>query len=494
MHPSLPEEGEPRPRGVGELLLHEARLYWRRALISFLAGAAVLLLMRIPVVHNSILGAPDREMLNSAFRIRADTAVGLGDPAVLLDIDDRSIQTPPYALVPPGREPPASVPRAMAADLLTFVLGAPRGREPAAVILDVDLGAPAGDGATGVAKMRAALSAWARTPGAPALALAREAFSPEILGLAGRNLVLPPSDYDDIVAAAPNIYWSTVKVLADAEGTVQEYMPFQCVSQGGTVQPLYSASLLAYGAAQGGAPPKGSPAAQAIGAAPAECARAKGEAVGEGQVIDFHLSLTRGEEQPVWPELPAAWPGFRSCGRAGDATVFRQVSAADVLAAGPDASRDLLCRRFVIIGGTNGIASDFQQTPLSLMSGPMILLNAARGLQMSNGGLRQASLWVQGGVLLVVSVAITISFSASRAARRGYRRYRAGASHWAHRLALLPLNPVVLNWVVALAAHWIGIGLLLVSLKFGFWGFLSGPAFGSATAETIQDFTEEHEQ
>jgi hypothetical protein len=58
-------------------------------------------------------------------------------------------------------------------------------------------------------------------------------------------------------------------------------------------------------------------------------------------------------------------------------------------------------------------------------------------------------------------------------------------------LVLLPLNPVVLNLGVAFIAHWLGVALMLVALKVGYWGFLSGPAVGSALAETIQDFTDE---
>jgi hypothetical protein len=53
------------------------------------------------------------------------------------------------------------------------------------------------------------------------------------------------------------------------------------------------------------------------------------------------------------------------------------------------------------------------------------------------------------------------------------------------------LNPVVLNLGVAFIAHWLGVALMLVALKVGYWGFLSGPAVGSALAETIQDFTDE---
>lgn len=469
----------------------EIRVYGRRALITFLAGAAVLGLIHIPIVRQSIVGSPDREMMSTAFNLRANTPQPGADPAILLDIDDRTLQLPGYAMTPPGRVPPVSTPRAVVADLLAFVLAAPPGQRPAAVIVDVDLAAPAPDGPAAIAKVRAVLTAWAKTPGAPTLSLAREAFPPTVVAQEGSGLVLPASDYDDIVAAAPNIYWATVKVLADQDGVVQDFLPFQCVSAAGHRGPLFHAALLSYGAAIGGPPPKGSPAAKAIGEAGEACARHPDMNGPEGELIDYHLSLGRNEADPTYPTLPANWPGFKICGAGGDDAVFRRVSAADILAAGPDASHDVLCRRLVVIGGTNQISADFQQTPLQTMSGPMILINTARGLQLSKGGLRQGNLLIEGGLLLMISLTITAGFSASRVARSRYHHYRAGAKHWVHYLALLPLNPVVLNLIGALAANWIGVGLLLFSLKFGYWGFLSGPAFGSATAETIQDFTEE---
>ena len=203
------------------------------------------------------------------------------------------------------------------------------------------------------------------------------------------------------------------------------------------------------------------------------------------------MSLSHQMDSRAWPSLAPDWPGYKDCGRDGDNTVFRRLSASDVIAAGADASHDLLCRRLAVIGGTNQVADDFQQTPLHQMSGSMILINAIRGLQISDGGLHQASIGIQLAVLFVISVTITMGFSFSRRARHRYHRYKSSASHWVHRLALLPLNPVVLNWIVAFAAHWVGVALLLVSLNFGYWGFLSAPAFGSAAAEAIQDFTDE---
>ena len=121
----------------------------------------------------------------------------------------------------------------------------------------------------------------------------------------------------------------------------------------------------------------------------------------------------------------------------------------------------------------------------------MVLANSMRGLQISHGGLREISLPLQLLALAVVSVAITTGFTLSKRARQNYRRRRGTAAGIVREIVLLPLNPVVLNLVVALVAHWVGVGLMLVSLHLGYWGFLSGPAVGSALAETVQDFTDE---
>ena len=198
-------------------------------------------------------------MLSNAFKIRADVIVGHGDPAVLLDIDDRTLRDQQYQPLPSGWEPNASAPRALIAELLEYVRAAPAAKAPKAVVVDVDLGAPTPGDAAGVDKLKKALTDWAATPTAPTLIIAREAFPPSVVGLQGSVLALPTTAYDDVVATAPNIYWSTVKVLADYSGVVHEFLPFQCVQQNGRVQPLYSAALLAYGAMQGGKIPPNLP-------------------------------------------------------------------------------------------------------------------------------------------------------------------------------------------------------------------------------------------
>lgn len=475
---------------LGREIAVDVARYWPRALITFLAGALVLVLLRQPIVEQSLLGQPDRQMLNTAFYLRTDVFVGDGDPALLIDIDNATIAGFQSHALSQGREPSPSASRGLIADLLRYTLAAPPGREPKAVILDVDLAAPTDDPA-GEAKLHGVLADWAADPAAPTLIISRESFSPDLLGGEGSVRGLPTSAYDDIVSKAGNIYWAEAKILTDMYGQAVELLPYECVRNQGRVEPLFSAALLSYAVLEGGKVAPAAPVRKWMAEAADHCRKTPHLPILHGEAINYHISLARTDDHRVWPPLPKTWPGYAVCGRETDPAMFRRLSAGVIQQAGVDASPDILCRRLVVIGGTNSVANDYLSTPLGEMPGAMILINAARGLQISGGGLRQAPLSLQLLVLGVISVAITTSFTLSRRARLTYRERRGVARGWAREIVLLPLNPVVLNFTVALLAHGLGIGLMLVALHLGHWGFLSGPAFGSALAETIQDFTDE---
>ena len=461
---------------------------WIRAAITFLAGLAVLMAMRIPIVEQSLLGEPDRAMRELAFKLRADVFSGAGDPVLLVDIDDASLRDPAYQSAPVGRQPSGQTSRRLLADLLAYIRSAPPANAPGAVIMDVDIGAPS-NSAEDVAKLHAAMAQWAADPNAPTLIIAREAFEPSLLGLIGTVPVLPTSDFDDIVDAAPNIYWGTTKMLADNDNVVREILPLQCVRQGDHVVPLFSAAIQAFGAQTRGAVPKGSPAETWMRAGPTACAGPTPTVLTHGELINYHLSM-KGDPQQTWQPLRKSWPGFKTCKGESDPAVFRAVPAAAVAQAGPGASTDLLCRRLVIIGGANHVAMDYQQTPLDQMPGPVILANATRGLQIANGGVRALSLPIQAAVLGVFSLILTLAFALTRQARQFYQTHRQRSVTSIRQVALVAINPVVLNFALSTIAHYGGATLLIWALSLGHWGFLSGPVFGAAIAETIQDFTE----
>jgi CHASE2 domain-containing sensor protein len=161
----------------------------------------------------------------------------------------------------------------------------------------------------------------------------------------------------------------------------------------------------------------------------------------------------------------------------------------DALHAGADISHDLLCQRVVLIGGTNASAVDFVQTPLNEMNGSVVLANAIRGLELTHGGLRPIPLPFQIMLVGLVSLSISaVAITTERARHRQRELRRSEHKHLGHRLAIISLNPIVLNGIIALLAHYAGVALLLVSLNYGLWGFLSAPAFAAAITETIQEF------
>jgi CHASE2 domain-containing sensor protein len=462
----------------------------RRAGISFTVGLIVLMLIQIPAVEQSFVGAPDREMIQSAFELRSDLVGGTAAPALFLDIDDRTLsKLSPAPFAPPLE----TAPRGAIADILDFIRTAPPAQAPRVVVLDVDIAQPSSDGPTGVSRLQSALASWAKSSSTPSLIIARQAFPASLFGQTSDVPILPDSPYDSVVQSAPNIFWSTPKVVGDQGGVVREFTPFECVQTRAGIQPLYSAALLAYQFVERNPNVLArAPARHWIDDAVAHCRAEPGGSLGHGERIDFHISLDLGFNGRVWPNLSPLWPGFKTCD-ASDRAIFRRLSVIDIvdaLRAGGDVSHDLLCQRVVLIGGTNASAGDFVQTPLNEMNGTVVLANAIRGLELTHGGLRPIPLPFQVVLLMLVVLAFSFSAMATEQAKHRHRALRNSPhrNKFGHQLAIISLNPLVLNGMIAVFAHVVGIGLLLVSLNFGLWGFLSAPAFAVAITETIQEF------
>lgn len=491
-----------RPGRINRLrriFVRVSRSAWRRFIISSVVGLAVLGLMRIPQVDATMFGQPDREMMETAFKMRADLKGGMADPALLIDIDDDAIAgsmpKPEQGQLPPA--PSATTPRTIIADVLEYIRTAPPNQAAKVVIVDTDIATPTPGDEEGVVKLREVLSKWAATPGVPVLLLARQSFPEAVYGGGGDALILPTSPYDDIVEASQGaISWGQVKVMADQNGVMREILPYECVVTAHGVQPLFNVALTAYGFLQNGKIPDDAPVWKWIKGAADACKANPPKRIIHGELINYHLSLGKGENGRVWPELPDNWPGFKVCGNGGDHYIFRRLAAADVAAAaaaGADADHAVLCSRLVLIGGTNIVASDFQQTPLNEMSGTVILANAATGLQLSNGGLRRVPWYLQISTLLLVSLMITGGFTVTRRIRDHYlglKDRHKESSFWV-KVRLTPFNPVVLNWAFAFAAHWLGISLLIFAMGHGYWGYLSAPAFAAAATGAMQEFADD---
>ncbi|HEX3916067.1 MAG TPA: CHASE2 domain-containing protein [Caulobacteraceae bacterium] len=462
----------------------------QRTAISFTIGLIVLLLIQIPAVEQSFLGGPDREMMETAFKLRTDVTGGTAEPVLFLDFDDRTLGTFSSA---PFAAPPTTTPRAIVAELLDFIRATPPPVTPRVVVLDVDIGQTTYPDDPGVKALLDALTHWAATPTAPPLIIVRQAYQAASLGAPGRGLALPDTPYDSVVDPASNIFWSTEKVLGDQNGVIREFLPFECVSRKSGVIPLYSAALLAYQFAERDQHVLDTaPARHWIPDGAAHCQSQPDVPLTRGERIDYHISLGSTFAERVWPNLSSRWPGFKVCG-SSDTAIFRRLSVIDIhnaIIGGGDISRELLCQHVVIIGGTSGIAGDFVQTPLSEMNGSVVLANAIRGLELSHGGLRAIPLIIQVFLLMFVSLAMSAAAVATKQARDRYRLLRRGRhkARLTQRLGVIGLNPIIVNGIIALSAHLAGIALLTVSLNFGLWGFVSAPAFAAAITETVQEF------
>ncbi|HEY2706834.1 MAG TPA: CHASE2 domain-containing protein [Caulobacteraceae bacterium] len=488
-HDEAHEEHRPQRKTRRFSLVAQSRER-RRAIISFSVGLLVLLLVQIPSVEQSFLGGPDRQMMEAAFKMRADVTAGTAEPVLFFDFDDHTIGK----LAPTPFAPVAvTTPRASLADLLDFIRTGPPQQMPRVVVMDVDIAQAASDGDVGIARMQAALTAWSQSPSAPPLIIARESYPAADLGVNAPGLALPNTPYDPVVEKAPNIYWSTVKVLGDQNAEIREFLPYECVLTPSGVQPLFSAALLAYGFAER------DPAVLAKASArhwmqdgAAQCQKAPTAQLAHGERIDYHISLDLGFSGRVWPALSKAWAGFKQC-PGTDTAIFRRLSVIDILDAihaGGDVSRELLCQHIVLIGGTNGAAGDFVQTPLNEMNGSVVLGNAIRGLELTHGGMRAIPLGFQVLLLAVVSLLMSgVALATDRARHRFQRLKRSPHKRRiAHTFGIISLNPIILNGVIAVSAHLVGVAILLVSLNFGLWGFLSAPVFAAAITETLQEF------
>jgi CHASE2 domain-containing sensor protein len=453
----------------------------------------VLLLIQIPAVEQSFLGAPDREMIETAYKLRSDLVSGTAEPVLFFDIDDRTLSqlsATPFAM------PLETTPRGVIADLLDFIRAAPPKQTPRVVVLDVDIAQPSSDGDAGIAKLQAALANWATSPTAPALIISRQSYPASLFGQGATGNVLPNSVYDDVVQRAQNIFWATPKVLGDQNGVIREIAPYECVHTSAGIQPLYSAALLAYQFAERDPNVLAHASARHwMQDAVTDCRAHPNQPLTHGERIDYHFSLDLGFNGRVWPNLSPQWPGFKTCSTS-DAAIFRRLSVIDIvdaLHAGADMSYDVLCQRVVMIGGTNSSAGDFVQTPLNEMNGSVVLANSIRGLELTHGGLRPIPIVFQIFLLLLVNGAFMATSMATERARHHYHSLRNSPNKHriGHRLAIISLNPLVMNGMVALVAHLTGIALLLVTLNYGLWGFLSAPAFAAAITESIQEFLDD---
>jgi hypothetical protein len=460
------------------------------------AGLAVFALLQLPHAERTFLGAPDRDMLETAFKLREGVAGGPADPVLWLDLDLDALRAAGRG--PEGRLV-ATAPRATLADALTYARRVdPRtGQGARLVLLDVDLAWPDID-AGAQAKLERELAAWAQDPDAPLLLLAREALTVD-----DGRAALPATAIDALVAAAPNMAWAGVGFLADGSGGVREFAAGQCLAPGGGGGSSggFMPSAILFAAAAHALPPDAAPAAIRAAAARlhpearARCAEALARggptpAPVAGGRVAWHLGHGPGGAIRT-ARVAAPWRGGKPCGLEAPPPALTRASLADIAPAPTRADASALCGRMVVIGGDNPLLPDHAATPYGLTPGPVILANAMRGLvnagPLDRAGWHPGRLALQLILLVLTVVAISGAFDAvarwRRLARRIVARGRGPVTRTLGRLASFLVHPLVFKFTVALTTFALGAIVTAFGLEHGFWGVLSAPTYCAALTE-----------
>jgi CHASE2 domain len=458
---------------------------WYKALwFPLLAASLSFGLLQIEGIERSFLGAPDREMLQSAFKLRDGVARGSGDPILWLDLDYDALasyaqsrgRASPVAMAA-NTGPSPVVPRKVLAATLAYA------RQPGAtlVVLDVDIGWSAPD-SDGEAQLEAELKAWAADPNAPLLLLARE-----VLYLPN-GATLMPTRFDTIVSSSSNIAYASVNMLSGGGG-VKEFVASQCYwSQNRT--PLYLPSVVSFAdAAQAayrvhGVSPMQSQARslkskiiKQSAANTTPCAQGSLRGSQNG-VVSWHI----GYAYPATiraAQVNMSWPHQSLCQLSGPPPTAARISVADMWTDPKAASAAPLCRRMVIIGGDNAIAKDRSATPIGMLPGPLILANAMRGHfdtgPIVRGNWSALRLSLQVALLFFTVICIVWAFEGIASLRQWLKSKKAIGP--TGKFLLFVTHPLCFKFVVAFATFGLGVLVTALSLELGFWGLLSAPAY-----------------
>lgn len=458
---------------------------WVKTLwFPLLAACLSFGLLQIDGIERSFLGAPDREMLQAAFKLRDGVARGAGDPVLWLDLDYDALtahaQTqgrPSPLTIANNTGPSAMIPRSVLASALVYA------RKPGAtlVILDVDISWGAPDPA-GEAQLEAELKAWSADPDAPLLVLAREIMSlPE-----GPTLIA--TRFDSIVSSAPNIAFGGVTMLAGGGG-VREFLAGQCfTAQDGTSLYLPSAVAFADAAqkayrAEGASPTQSRAAAIKSKIVNENSIRTKACATkvrppSQNGVVSWHIGYVYPNTIKAAP-VSAKWPHKNVCELSAPPLTASRISIADILSDPQNASSAPLCRRLVVIGGDNAITKDRSPTLIGTLPGPIILGNAMRGHfdtgPIVRGNWSVLRLGLQLALLSITVIGIVWVFDGIAKLRQ--RLMTQAVTRPSVRFLLFITHPLCFKFIIAFATFAFGVFVTALSLELGFWGLLSAPAY-----------------
>ena len=457
-------------------------------------------LLQIDGIERSFLGAPDREMLQTAFKLRDGVARGSGDPVLWLDIDYEALKD--VALLQGANSPlvgnkltgpMASVPRQAIASALSYA------RHPSAtmVLLDVDIAWGTADEAS-ESKLEAQLKAWAGDPQAPLLVLARE-----VLDIQGTPTLMA-TRFDAIVNNSPNIVFAGVNMLSGAGG-IREFVADQCLGSNGlsashlpSAVTYAMAAQTAYRGTQSSVLSSRARTIKAQVSGQTASILADCEAQRQGKtklwlqqgLVSWHIGYNYPRTLKAAP-VSKNWPHNNICQLSGPPLSAGRISVSDVMSAPKEASTAPLCRRLIIIGADNVITQDRAATPIGMLPGPIILANAMRG-HFDTGPIMRQSWEVERSILQIVLLVVTVigvvaSFGWVSKVRLCLKQeLNTPPTRWriANQVGLFFTHPLCFKFVVAFTTFWFGALVTAFSLELGFWGLLSAPAYLATLFET----------
>jgi hypothetical protein len=465
---------------------------WLRALFLPMVAACLCFgLLQIEGVERSFLGAPDREMLQAAFKLRDGVARGSGDPILWLDIDYDTLEANARSQgrlssvsMKANSGPHPETPRAVLASTLAYA------RKPGAtlVVLDVDIGWSASDSVDDD-QLALALEQWASDPNAPLLVLARE-----VLNLPTGPTVIQ-TRFDKIVANSSNIAYGGVSMLAGGGG-VREFVAGQCYRSNATSAHYLPSAVTFATAAQEAYRANNVPLPRSLATEikkkvltelniAAQSCSTQVTPSRPNAIISWHLGFSYPRTIRAAP-VGTKWPHKSVCDLLDLPQSGVRISAADVFSDPQAASPQPLCRRIVVIGADNPIMQDRSATPIGLLPGPIILGNAMRGhfdtgpIVRQNWNARRLSLQI---TLLIVTVVIIVC------AFDGVGKFRArllntNGTGWAIKLGRIITHPLCFKFIIAFVTFGVGVIITALSLELGFWGLLSAPAYLATLFET----------
>lgn len=352
-----------------------------------------------------------------------------------------------------------------------------------AIVLDIDLATR-----SDVAEMRGLtgyLEVWGRDPDAALLLLAYPQYEVSYRDEEAFRVV------DNIVRASPNIRWAGVGSLADSDGIIRNHEYWSCVPEGETWEVLPSAAfyvwlraavaspvqvieLLESGLTASGGPCNG-------GGDPVVRLGAADYEVPQQGLIEYQTSIdaVHAEDGELGQYAGDGMPRLLGIG------YCRINPQACGLSARPAELSELVKKRIVLISAANDFSRDDHLTPVGILSGSVILGNAARALIIS-GPARPAPLCGQFAMLLAAVAVVLLVWSGMKKLRSIICRKedRPNFRKFLHGIT----NPAIVQWLAFAVMNVVVLAYYWFSFPSSEWYGLLAAGFCVTTVKTFVEF------